>query len=514
MTATPIAIISSSPISASAESPKLSISIAKITRRIACASTLTAHTTSTVKDSCLPQFTPELFALSETSPTNSPSFFASAPWLRTLATMGHSACKDKTMQHLLRVEDRILIERDALQWNLLEDEPISLSSESTTESFSEIHAPRPQKKLDDGRKLIFSSALLLADRSRVVLSERQASGSCGDLIADEFLGGIAKSTRSSVIFWMKKVVESMKWPISVFFTAVHAMDYTLPSEIRMAGGGRSGRSAGRAETVIPLLSVACVLVGVSSECEHKHLSKTRCFVNQVPNVTSVKEIICKELSVVARLNKGSLLHKTPVDFVLYFISRLKAFDAQVSAVEGTYTSLYKLMCNSQILVTQSGRHINQISNREGDLTSELLNFLALSTVEDSGAMPSSERILSAVLEVTLAISLTLFSDSLHRVVPASRLLALVMMHMMSLFCPNMQHADVCSEMSRLVFCLDYDTDLVPLWPCLFNVYDLCLQGQESKTSKLCKCSSSSLLVLEILAEGRAQHSLPCVHRFL
>eukprot|EP01053_Blabericola_migrator_P000066 Blabericola_migrator_1__65@NODE_1015_length_5700_cov_454_708148_g697_i0_p2_GENE_NODE_1015_length_5700_cov_454_708148_g697_i0NODE_1015_length_5700_cov_454_708148_g697_i0_p2_ORF_typecomplete_len590_score91_78Cyclin_N/PF00134_23/0_00039_NODE_1015_length_5700_cov_454_708148_g697_i06472416 len=258
---------------------------------------------------------------------------------------------------------------------------------------------------------------------------------------------IPPDTRQSVVTWMSKVIEAMGWPLNSFFTAVHAMDYSLKHP--------SSPSAPVQESSVPLLSTACVLVGVSAECEHRQLQKARAFVGQVPHVESVKDIVCKQLAVVAGLDRGTLLHKTPLDFILYYLSawRLHAQEIEDNRLASVDCKLWDKLFRLCLYREPCG--------------SSLLQYVLQQSAHDNKTVayrtpPSYVTLVELLIEGALTISIQCYLESIHTYVPVSRIVAAVMFSTLTVVEDSFRDVDFCAGFCRLVFNLDYLTELLPV----------------------------------------------------
>eukprot|EP00914_Ancora_sagittata_P025765 GHVO01050982.1.p1 GENE.GHVO01050982.1~~GHVO01050982.1.p1 ORF type:complete len:214 (+),score=16.91 GHVO01050982.1:24-644(+) len=119
--------------------------------------------------------------------------------------------------------------------------------------------------------------------------------------------------RESVVRWLWKVVEKMKWKSSAFFVAVHAMDTFMCS-----------LSQEEQTKQISLISTACLFLAVATEEDYPQLSKARHFVGHVPTVDSVKTLFAAQLDVLSYIKRPNLMiiNRTPHDFAKIFLSRI------------------------------------------------------------------------------------------------------------------------------------------------------------------------------------------------
>eukprot|EP01055_Gregarina_sp_Pseudo9_P005559 Gregarina_sp_Pseudo_9__5558@NODE_741_length_2286_cov_75_517579_g697_i0_p1_GENE_NODE_741_length_2286_cov_75_517579_g697_i0NODE_741_length_2286_cov_75_517579_g697_i0_p1_ORF_typecomplete_len639_score216_01Cyclin_N/PF00134_23/8_5e05_NODE_741_length_2286_cov_75_517579_g697_i02422158 len=261
---------------------------------------------------------------------------------------------------------------------------------------------------------------------------------------------ITRDTRQSVVTWMSKVIEAMGWPLNSFFTAVHAMDYSLKKNALPSGRGFSVP-----DSSVPLLSTACVLVGVSAECEHRQLQKARAFVGQVPHVASVKEIVCKQLAVVAGLDRGTLLHKTPLDFMLYYLAALRLHSAEIeehrccSETDGDAVSLWDKLFQLCVL-------------RDGVSAASILLPYVLQLGHERKKEQPVVCFLELVLECALAISVACYLECVHTFLPLSRIVAAILFSALSIIEESFKDLDFCAGFCRRVFGLDYATELRPV----------------------------------------------------
>lgn len=520
------------------------------------------HSIAISTEPCNPTALPQygIIGLSASAP-NAKNFWTSPQWLDLLDRASRTALDDATFKHLQISEARALVnklENNTMQISSscsksLEDEDIQITSDTESEPRRTGKVPQNHKFLDQdsshfaGKELdnnmcncemsildvnsrmhsndsepVWRFTPSFYERVRLELETKSMSQETQrnerqQQEQDTNGLGLCPATRLSIVGWMSKVIASMDWPLSAFFTAVHAMDYTLRQEFGKTQSNRQSPEYG-----IPLLSTACVLVGVSAECEHKQLSRAKYFVGQVPTIANVKDIICKELSVVAGLKEGSLLHKTAPDFCLYYLARMKAFDAQISKAEGTFDSLYDMLCGSDFNLPDKAT--DSVSKASALQRSSLLSHLLLPRSANSAKkldLPSSASVLGTMVEVALTVAQSLVENSLHTMIPLSRIVAAIMFHMTTLIAPGLKCAKTCTEFCSKVFLLDYDTEVKVLIPSLFLLYQNCIgtaeatarpmpSGNASHSSTvnngLKKCSDPALSVMQILKLG--QHRFP------
>lgn len=287
--------------------------------------------------------------------------------------------------------------------------------------------------------------------------------------------------REKVITWIGHVVYSMNWPLSCFFIAVHALDYVTMN------AANSAVTAGG----IPLLATACVLMAVSTECNRHQLEKTKTFVGQVPTVESVHEIVCMEMSVIAALNRGTLLNKTPVDFIMLYLAGMTANDEEISKA-ANIPSFMTHMWHATIRLDAT------LSTR-----TPLVDYI-LCRSETKGAKIERVPLVEAIIELSLTISFMYFLKKLYFFTPISRVIAAVFLDVLTHTSPLFSKVDFATTFCHQAFLLDFQADLASVWKILPSIYRECLRnatGGRSKSSEksyFLNCSGTTQILLENL----------------
>lgn len=489
----------------------------------------------------LPQFKPNAFVLSSTPSLSGEEIKR----LHLLFDITTATVKDPNIfHHLLEGETRILLDPVSqkmpapavlgVTWKQQCGDVASQASTSTSTSLNV--SLTSMGAIDETENMSVTPSTTIPLCSQMMSQHHHWAQRVRDVVsrqsmynADVMSGKlITRDTRQSVVTWMSKVIEAMGWPLNSFFTAVHAMDYSL----KKMASTVTGRSLSIPDSSVPLLSTACVLVGVSAECEHRQLQKARAFVGQVPHVASVKEIVCKQLAVVAGLDRGTLLHKTPLDFILYYLAAIRYYTQEIEEhrcaeeLASRDCSFWDKLFLLSVSVVMDQRRSNnnnshcvllpyvlQCGERKKDETQP--------PSSSSSTSSSSQQHLSfieLVIEGALAISVSCYMEYMHTFIPISRVVAAIMFASFSIIEESFKDLDFCTGFCRRVFALDYATELRPVltevMPLVYLHISRQLKGGRSsdksdvQSDPMTMCndstfttwSNSALLLLEHLEE--------------
>eukprot|EP01054_Gregarina_sp_Poly1_P004462 Gregarina_sp_Poly_1__4461@NODE_23_length_20322_cov_242_373192_g21_i0_p5_GENE_NODE_23_length_20322_cov_242_373192_g21_i0NODE_23_length_20322_cov_242_373192_g21_i0_p5_ORF_typecomplete_len603_score82_34Cyclin_N/PF00134_23/0_0012Cyclin_N/PF00134_23/5_2e03_NODE_23_length_20322_cov_242_373192_g21_i055587366 len=423
----------------------------------------------------LPQFNPALFVQKSVCQLPADEFRKLCVLLEiTTASVRSPAI----FYHLLQSEIRVLLDpvsqnmdpppMKEVCWNKSTIDSVSVASGSTSASLNtSLASARNGEECSSGALSVASSLRARCEVAPIVhwqciLNDRskdQATQTLTDTAGGKW---VSRETRHSVVTWMSKVIEAMGWPLNSFFTAVHAMDYSLRKTQTLSGRGYVS------EASVPLLSTACVLVGVSAECEHRQLQKARAFVGQVPHVASVKEIVCKQLAVVAGLDRGTLLHKTPLDFIMYYLAAMQLHSPEIEQhriIEGSaacclWDKLFR-WCIARDSGGGGGICLLQyvLQSSHGNKKDEAQQLIPL---------------IELIIDGCLAISISCYLECIHSFIPMSRIVAATLFTALSIVEESFKDSAFCIGFCRLVFALDYAAELRPVLTDLMPlIYSIC-----------------------------------------
>eukprot|EP00923_Selenidium_pygospionis_P055663 GHVN01096926.1.p1 GENE.GHVN01096926.1~~GHVN01096926.1.p1 ORF type:complete len:717 (+),score=55.34 GHVN01096926.1:252-2402(+) len=266
-------------------------------------------------------------------------------------------------------------------------------------------------------------------------------------------------TRFSVVSWMNRAVISLDWPLSVFFIAAEAFDEYL----------WHGTNCSLDEEALPELSTASLLFGACLVAETTQATKAATFIGQVPNVTSSAELLTVMLKLAtSRVSREQRPAHSAVD------TRARA------AEKGRMTS-------------SSGQSSRVPLNR----TPHDLICLYLARMRDSKKWSYLYNILregahlAGVMDAVLSASIYFVEMGGYFHVPASRLVAVVLMMLLLPHEQMLRTPEAAELFSDLIFGLSYWSDLhqfvLYLWPFL-NQWALSPLGEHKPVIRALACS--------------------------
>lgn len=242
---------------------------------------------------------------------------------------------------------------------------------------------------------------------------------------------------------------------------------------------------------VPIISTACVLIGVTSECTHKEFSKAKCFIGQVPEVCNVKDIVCRQLEIVARMKHGCLLHKTPTDFAVLYVARIQNLDAELTSLLASDSSTAPLPHNvacshlnyqepyvnfhgTMNKRTMNGGIASQETERDGDEIGVWKTLVRTRCECDEVTRTSSDRgmlnqviygtstareepsVVGVLLELCSAIGVNAVITKVFNL-PGSILPATTIMLVLTMIFPRLRIVSIRERFCRLVFGYSYST---------------------------------------------------------
>eukprot|EP01068_Selenidium_serpulae_P008323 Selendium_serpulae@DN4955_c0_g1_i1.p1 len=252
---------------------------------------------------------------------------------------------------------------------------------------------------------------------------------------------IRSYTRRSVVAWMGRAVRNFEWPQSVFFIGVEAVDRYLwcaarPSDDRCP---------------VPLLATAGLLLGLSLAADTDQANQANAFVGRVPHVTCATEVLHLMLKLATAVVRK---HSDPLKLNLMSGSEEKCVHPNCGV--SVNATPHDLLCLYLARLRESP-----------DWKSLYYSLLATDT-------------LKGVTETTMATAVYFYEVGAHTLVPCSRLLAVILLMLLSNTRAELGKPMVAASFSREILKLDFKEEVQPY---VLYLYPLINQIASSEISE-------------------------------